>query len=51
MYKKKLVVVALLDKDVVECFDEGVVACLDKNNKYTFNVDLSLNTPCYSFLR
>ena len=38
---KKLGVVKFLDKDEVECcdedvvawFDEGVLACLDKNNK------------------
>ena len=28
MDKNKLVVVELLDKDVVEFFDKGVVACL-----------------------
>ena len=42
MDKNKLVVVACLDKDVVEFFDEGVVTCLDKNNKDDFDVDLLL---------
>ena len=29
---------AFLDNDVVACFYEGVVACLDKNNKDYFDI-------------
>ena len=47
MYTNKLGMVTHLDNDVVEyyyevavaCLDEGVVACLDKNNKDVFYVD------------
>ena len=32
--------VECLDMDVVGCFDEGVVALLDNNNKDNFDVDI-----------
>ena len=45
--------VECLDKDelefcdgyIVSCFDEGVVVCLDKNNKDDFGVDFLLAYP------
>ena len=47
MDTNKIGVVEWLDKDEVSCcdedmlayFDEGVLACLDKNNKDDFSVD------------
>ena len=51
--------VVLLDNDVVGCFDEGVVACsyqcvvaiLDKNNKYYFDVYIRYSLDvCLCFL-
>ena len=59
MYTHKIGVVEFLDKcevvccddDVVTWLDDGVVACLDKNNKDGFDMDFYLNTPWNSFLR
>ena len=53
MEKKKLGVLACLDKDVVAYFDEGVVACLDEgvakcldnNNKDDFDDNFLLAHP------
>ena len=49
----KLSVVECLEKDevvfcnnyVVACLDEGVVACLDNNNKDDFDADFLLAQP------
>ena len=35
------------DKCVVPCIDEGVVACLDKNNKYDFDMDIHIIDYCF----
>ena len=53
MDTNKLVVVELLDKsevvffdeDFVSCLDQGVVKCLNKNNKDYFDVDFILPHP------
>ena len=42
MDKKKLSVMECLDKDVLEFFDEGVVARMDRNNKDDFDVGFLL---------
>ena len=39
------------DADVVACLDEGVVACLYKNDRDNFDVDFSMHTPGNIFLR
>ena len=43
--------VVFLDNYVLSCCDEGVVASLDNNNKYYFDVDFSFLTPWNKFLR
>ena len=42
--------VACCDEDVMSFFDEGVLACLDKNNKDCFLDLFSMNTSGNSFL-
>ena len=51
MYKKDLGMLACLDKYVVACCAEGVVARLDNNNKEDLMWNFSLHTSWNSFLR
>ena len=51
MNTTKFGVVVCLDKDVVACFDEGVVARLGNNNKEDLMWNFSLHTSWNIFLR
>ena len=42
---KKKGLVECFNKYLAACCDEGGVACLDKNNKYYFDVDFILLHP------
>ena len=50
MYMNKSGVVVYLDKYVVECFDEGVVAYVDKNNEIYFDADTIHNLDGYFYI-